>query len=247
MVLLKRIIFKLFDLILPPRCPVTGEIVPTQGTVAPKAWEGLGFISDPQCTCCGMPFEVEVEKGGLCGPCLAEPKTYNRARAALIYNDASRAMILAFKHGDQTHLTRAFLPWLKQGAAELIESDTVLVPVPLHWSRLLKRRYNQAALLAAGLARSEKLPHWPAALQRERRTPPQGHLTRSEREKNVRAAFRVNKKYTQRITGRNIILVDDVYTTGATISECAKILYAAGAARVDVLALARVVRPDNIS
>lgn len=239
----------LFSQILPARCPVSGEIVATQGSLSPKAWQALNFISDPICTCCGLPLEISMKDMGelLCGGCTAFPKTYRRARSAVAYDDASRGLILGFKHGDQLHLTLTFIPWLKTVGGELLQDADLLVPVPLHWRRLIKRRYNQSAVIAQRLSRETGLAYVPEALKRIRHTPVQGHLSARERYKNVSKAFSVDLKQRDVIKDKKIVLIDDVYTTGATVEECAGALYAAGAARVDVLTVARVSRPDNIS
>lgn len=231
--------------ILPSRCPVSGEIVPTQGSLSPKAWQALNFISAPFCACCGLPLEVSVkdENEVLCAGCSASPKIFNSARSAVIYDDASRGLILSFKHGDKLHLTKTFVPWLKTAGDRFLKDADMVVPVPLHWRRLLKRRYNQSALIAKELAKETGLSYMPDALKRTRHTPAQGHLSAKERYKNVANAFALNPK--RNLKNKNIILIDDVYTTGATVIECAEMLYAAGAARVDVLTVARVSKSDS--
>lgn len=235
--------------ILPPRCPLSGEIVENQGSLSPKAWQSLNFIGDPFCTACGLPLEITMKDMGplRCGSCTASPKIFNQARAAIVYDDASRNLILAFKHGDQTHLSLTFIPWLKTVGAECLAECDFIVPVPLHWRRLIKRRYNQSALIAQLLAKETGLSYQPEILKRIRHTPVQGHLSAKDRYKNVRHAFIANKKFTDKIQDKNIVLIDDVYTTGATVEECADVLYAVGAARVDVLTVARVSKADNIS
>lgn len=231
------------DVILPPRCPVSGEIVDVQGMVSASAWAGLGFISHPFCARCGIPFEFEeAGEGGQCISCLTKPPVYNIARAALTYNDTSREIILGFKHGDKTHMVPSFVPWLTRVGADMLKDADVLVPVPLHPMRLLARRYNQAGLIAAALSKETGVRHLPLALKRTRATKSQGHLKSDERAKNVRKAFDVHSAYEETIKGKNVILIDDVYTTGATVNECTNALKRAGAARVDILTLARVVK-----
>lgn len=236
------------DIILPPRCPVNGSIVERVGAISPEAWRDLTFISDPKCDCCGVPFTIEVlleeetSKTILCGDCLATPRPYDKARAIFTYDDGSRPMILAFKHGDKTHLHTTLAPLLAQKAEEFLTEETVLIPVPLHWLRLLKRRYNQAAVLTSAVAKILNRPAWNDALTRTRATPPQGHKKVKERHDNVAKAFVLNPAYSEKIKERNILLLDDVFTTGATVEECAKVLKAAGAKTVNVIAVARVVR-----
>lgn len=230
------------DTVLPPRCVVSGEVVDRQGTLAPRVWAEMRFIADPCCAVCGYPFDFEVEKGALCGACLENRPPYETARAALRYDDKSRPLILAFKHGDKTHIVQAFVPWLKSAGAEMLAQADLLVPVPLHRWRLLGRRYNQSALLALGLGRQCGIAVCADALRRVRATPPQGRLNARQRQKNVRRAFSLDPRRLSQVRGKRIVLVDDVYTTGATVKECASTLLKAGAERVDVLCVARVVK-----
>ncbi len=236
---------KAADFVLPPRCVVSGRLVETQGMVAPDVWRSLNFITAPFCDCCGRPFEYD--RGGeklLCGSCLADRPVYNKARAALLYDDASRELVLKFKHADQTHAVRAFLPWMQRAGAEILGEAEMLAPVPLHRLRLLRRRYNQAAIIARYLSRRTGIPDVPDLLARVRATPSQGRLNTKDRAKNVRRAFEVNPAYKDAIQDKNIVLIDDVYTTGSTVKECAKALLKAGCARVDILTLARAVRAE---
>lgn len=232
------------DTVLPPRCVVTGEIVDRQGTVAPEAWKTLEFIAAPQCRQCGFPFEYDSGEGALCVGCLDHPPPYETARAALKYNDTSRDLVLGFKHADQTHAVRAFVPWLKKAGAEMLAEADVLIPVPLHRWRLLQRRYNQSAILAQALGKYTKIPTCVEGLKRTRLTPSQGHLKAAERHRNVARAFAVNPRYKQALQGKTVVLIDDVYTTGATVKECTKALLKAGVKTVHVLTLTRTVRGE---
>lgn len=235
---------KLVDTVLPPRCIVTGEIVDKQGMIAPSAWSELGFISAPQCECCGIPFDYALEEGAYCMQCLDYQPKFKSARSALKYDDASRKMILGFKHGDKTYAVRAFVPWLKNAGAQMMQGADYFIPVPLHPYRLLSRRYNQAALMALALSKETNIPCLPMGLQRIRATPPQGHKTIAERRKNVKRAFSVSKNIEPKLKDKKIILIDDVFTTGATVNECTRVLLSAGAAEVHVLTLARVVKEE---
>lgn len=233
------------DMILPPRCPVSGEIVAAPGAVSAEAFSALTFISDPFCETCGFPFAYDQggHDGRLCGACLQKTPPYSSARAALIYDDVSRDLVLRFKHGDQMDLVHNFIPWLQRAGREQMEQADMIVPVPLHRGRLIRRRYNQAAVIAKVLAKSCGNSYIPDLLIRNRATPTQGHLNYNERKKNVRAAFAVNEKMHEGVTGKTILLLDDVYTTGSTVKECTKTLLRSGAAAVHILAVARVVRP----
>lgn len=211
---------------------------------SPEAWKSLAFIAHPCCDGCGAPFEIDPgHAGAKCPSCLVNPPSFGRARAAIAYDDASRDFILGFKHGDKMESVTAMMPWLRAAGADLLKDADLLVPVPLHRWRLLKRRYNQAAVMAFALTRAAGIRTVPDVLLRQRATPPQGHLSVAERAKNVRKAFALNPRRKAQITGKRIVLIDDVYTSGATVNECAQVLIEAGAASVDVLTLARVVRP----
>ncbi len=235
------------DSVLPPRCLACGAVVAGEGALCPPCWGRLAFIGLPHCACCGLPFAFEVAADSLCGECLRAEPSFDRARSALRYDDASRALVLAFKHGDGTHAAPAFARWMVQAAGEMLRDADLVVPVPLHRWRLFRRRYNQAALLARSLAVQAGKPVAAGLLLRRRRTPSQGGLSRTGRIANVRGAFAVSDKESTRLRDRSVLLVDDVMTTGATVGECARILRRAGAARVDVATLARVVRPTAAS
>ncbi len=230
----------LLDALLPPRCLCCGAGVDRQGGLCPGCWTGLSFIAPPFCACCGLPFEYEAQAGSLCGACLAEPPAFGRARAVLVYDDGSRPLVLSFKHGDRLHAAGAYGGWLARAGKELLADADLVAPVPLHWGRLFRRRYNQAALLAQALSRQAGVPTMPDLLVRRRATPTQGGLDRLGRHRNVKGAFALRAGQT--VAGRRVVLVDDVLTTGATLAECARVLIRAGAARVDVLTLARVVK-----
>lgn len=240
--LLKQTAISFIDTILPPRCVVSGQIVDRQGMIAPDIWAKLDFIRKPQCHTCGFPFDFDVVEGALCASCLDYPKSFDSARAALKYDDASRDLILGFKHADKTHAALAFTPWLKMAGQEMLEEADALIPVPLHPWRLIRRRYNQAAIMAQYLARETNAPVLVDALRRVRPTPPQGHMDAKERYRNVRKAFAVEPKRLPDVKGKTLILMDDVYTTGATVNECTKVLKKAGASKVHILTLARVVK-----
>lgn len=230
------------NLLLPPRCVATGEIVEAQGLVSASFWQELDFISPSCCDCCGLPFPFDAGSGSLCGACLEHPPAFSRARAAVVYNDASRKLILGFKHGDRLQSIDTFATWMAQAAAGLGTKADIIVPVPLHRARLWRRRYNQSALLARAAGRRMQIPFCLDALVRLRATPAQKGLGRRQRRENVRNAFTVRRP--EAVRGKTVLLVDDVFTSGATLDECAKALRAAGASDVCVLALARVTRDD---
>ncbi|HLZ67118.1 MAG TPA: ComF family protein [Aliidongia sp.] len=194
----------------------------------------------------GLPFPYDAGTGVECAECVAHPPPFDRARAVFAYDDHSRRLILAFKHADRLHGMPAFGQWLARSGAELLADADLVAPVPLHWTRLFRRRFNQSALLAqaavaAWASRASSAPRFaPDLLIRRRRTRSQGHLSRLQRADNVRGAFAVRPGAD--IADKRVLLVDDVLTTGATIEACTRMLKRAGAARVDVLTLARAMR-----
>ncbi|MBM3569924.1 MAG: ComF family protein [Alphaproteobacteria bacterium] len=235
------------DLVLPPRCLGCGDRVASQGELCARCWTGLRWIEEPCCACCGRPFEHEIEPGAQCGACMAEPPSYDRARAAFAYDPQSRGLVLGFKHGDRLETAEFLAGTLaRAGRRLLVEADTI-APVPLHRLRLWWRTYNQAAVLSAMLARRFAKPHAAQAIRRRRHTRSQGRLSSAERRANLRGAFVVPERARQELRGRRVLLIDDVMTTGATVEACAKALLGAGAGAVDVLTAARVLRADSPS
>lgn len=235
------------DAVLPPLCLGCSEIVGEPGGLCSACWRRFSFVSAPCCTCCGTPFAEDHGPDALCTACLVRRPAYRRARAALIYDDRSRQLILPFKHGDRTDVARACGRWMARAGADLLATADLVAPVPLHWRRLFTRRYNQAALLARVALREAISTNGaqlaPDLLRRGRWTGSQTGLSGRERRRNVREAFELHPQWRGAISGKRVLLVDDVLTTGATVEACTRALQRAGAAEVDVLTLARVVRP----
>lgn len=247
---MKPLAKQILSWILPKRCLKCGDIVAEDGGgLCGDCWSHLTFISDPQCKCCGYPFEVSLNNlpGDMyCAPCLDQKPLYRAARSALIYNEHSKPILLRFKHGDATYQAPILSQWMKGADPDLFHPQKILVPVPLHWTRLFKRRYNQAALLAKNLQNQTQNEVILDGLIRTKATQSQGHLSPQDRVKNVKKVFKVNEKRLSKIQNQDIILVDDVLTSGATVEECTRTLLEAGAKSVDVLTLARVVRPEHM-
>lgn len=229
--------------VLPPQCLSCGEVVARNGQLCASCWETIAFLAPPGCAICGYPFEYDQGPGAICAACHREPPDFDRARAVMRYDEGCRRLLLAFKHADRTEGAVAFGSWLARAGRELIMDAEVIVPVPLHWRRLFARRYNQSALLAQALGRECGLEVVPDLLRRVKATPPQGRLSAAARRRNLAGAIAARASRVADLEGRRVLLVDDVLTTGATVSACSRALRRAGAAGVDVLVLAHALRP----
>lgn len=231
------------DVILPPQSLLSGEL--TQGGVEAELWAHISFLDEPCCEICGFPFDYDVGSGIHCGDCIARPPAYDRARAAFIYNDSSRRLVLGFKHGGRTEGLSMFAAQMRRAGRLFWDDADYLIPVPHHPSRLIRRRFNQSALLARALSRLVKPVFAPDILFRNRATASQGGQTVKGRFRNVQGAFTVPEKARDQLAGRRVVLIDDVMTTGATLQSCARTLKRAGAAHIDVVTLARTVREKS--
>ncbi|MDV7340070.1 ComF family protein [Terasakiella sp. A23] len=232
---------QVLDLFLPPRCIACAKPVSSHKTLCADCWEDATFVTAPYCSCCGLPFEYEVPDTSLCLDCARCAPPFKQARTVFPYDEFSKKMILSFKHGDRCDLAPALAGWMVRAAPDLIKTCDVITPVPLHWRRLIKRKYNQAGLLAREIAKQTNLPCDQRLLKRIRHTPPQGHLSRMARQKNLKGAFACTKQ----ITGQSVLLIDDVMTTGATLLNCTDILLDAGAKEVHIITLARVAHTQT--
>ena len=215
--------------------------------LTPEGWSRIAFLEAPVCDGCGLPFEYEIGAGARCPACEARPRAFDRARAACLYDEHSRDLILQFKHADRLDLARLFSLWLSRSAAELVEAADAVAPVPMHPLRLIRRRYNQAAEIARPLARRAGLPFWPGALRRRRAGESQAGKSGPGRQRNVQGAYACSPGWEARLAGKRILLVDDVLTTGSTVDACARALIKAGAAAVDVAVIARVREAHRVS
>jgi len=233
----------ILDFALPPRCPGCAGIIREPHRFCLDCWSALTFLGDPCCARCALPFDYGDGAEMLCGNCLARPPAYDRLRAAVAYGEISRSVALKLKYGGR--------PGLAETLARLMQRHLdpagapLLVPVPLHRWRIWRRGYNQAALIAAALARRAGLEARLDLIARVKATPVLRGLAPSERSEAVRGAFRIGKRDGAAVRGRTVVLVDDVYTSGATANACAHALKRAGAGRVEVLCWARVVKPEQ--
>jgi ComF family protein len=234
----------MLDFALPPRCPGCGAITGEPHRFCLDCWRSLAFLGEPCCARCGLPFAFAAGDEALCGRCLAEPPPFDRLRAAVAYGEVSRQVALKLKYSGRPGLAATLAHFMVRHLGEG-EGDALLVPVPLHRWRIWKRGYNQSALIVSSLSRRTGLPAEFDLIRRTRATPPLRGLGRRERALAVRGAFAVPREARPRLAGRRVVLVDDVYTSGATASACARSLKRAGAASVEILCWARVVPADG--
>jgi len=234
------------DIALPPLCPACREPVEGQA-LCPACWSKLSFITRPYCERLGIPFVYDPGPGILSMEAIAAPPAYQRARAAVRFDEISRALVHALKYSDRLDLAPMMGRWLSHAGRELLAEADALVPVPLHWRRLWARRFNQSAMLAAAISAESGVPIATGLLRRVKPTAQQVGLSRTERAANVQGAFRVPPEARGGVAGRRLVLVDDVLTSGATVEGCARALLRAGAANVDVLIFARVADPGRTS
>ncbi len=233
----------LINLILPPRCIKCGKILSGHNGLCQDCFNKIQFISAPYCACCGRPFFDEsgltAGKKMFCGQCLQQKKhLFTMQRSSFIYNDESKNLILDFKFRDKTVYAEPLARMLFAAGHDIwLQKPDIIIPVPIHALRLLHRRYNQSAILAKQLSFLTNIPTDYFSLIRRQNTIPQVKLSGEARRRNLKKAFYVDKP--ENIKGKNIVIIDDVETTGATLNECAKSLKQAGANKIYALTLAR--------
>jgi len=231
---LARLARPIVDFALPPRCPGCGAIVDADHRFCAGCWQQLDFLTGPGCTACNLP--LDGPPGSLCGNCLAEPPLHDGVIAAVAYGAVARRVVLSLKYAGRPGVARTMAALI----APRLGGDAVLVPVPLHRWRLWSRGFNQSLALARAIAALTGQPVRGEALVRTKATPVLRGLNPSQRRKAVQAAFATSETF----EGAHVMLVDDVYTTGATADACARVLKKAGAARVTVITWARVLTDD---
>jgi ComF family protein len=230
----------IIDLVFPPRCPLCGEALAAQGGLCATCWDGLVIPGEPTCSLCQRPFTHAVPEGAVCAPCMADPPRHDGIAAATLYNDASRRLVLAFKHGRRIALA-PFLARLMASKLAEVGPDWLVVPVPLHRWRLWRRGFNQSALLAREIARGRQTTVVVDALTRRKATPVLGGLGRKARARALSGAIAVRPDRLPILRGAKVVLVDDVMTSGATSDACVSALKRAGASTVVVACFARVL------
>jgi len=231
------------NLLFPASCAGCKAHVSQPGTLCPTCWSELRFIERPYCPVLGVPFGHDFGDGFLSAEAIADPPPFRRLRSAVLHRGAAQRMAVALKFHDRTDLAPWMARWMQRAGRELLEECEVILPVPLHRWRFWSRRFNQSAELARALAKQSALPFAPQALNRIRRTEQQIGLGSKERKRNVDGAFRVPKEQEIHVRGRRVLLIDDVYTTGATVKAATRALLRGGAKSVDVLTFSRVL-PD---
>jgi ComF family protein len=233
----------IIDYALPPRCPGCGTIVEDDHRFCFECWGRLDFLGEPCCARCGLPFAFAEADGAECGRCIAEPPSYERLRAAVSYGEIARKVALKLKYSGRPGVARTMARLMERQAGG--GEARILVPVPLHRWRIWTRGYNQAAVLAGELAGALGGRVESELMERVKRTPPLRGMGRRERIAAMRGAFRVAPRRREEVRGGSFILVDDVFTSGATTGACAKVLKRAGAARVEIICWARVIRDEE--
>lgn len=239
----RGIVREVVDFALPPRCPGCGAVTDEAHRFCLTCWQALIFLGDPSCARCGLPFEYDSGEGVECGGCIAEPPAFDRLRAAVAYGEIARTVALKLKYSGRPGVAETLGHFMQRHLVDE-DPDAMLVPVPLHRWRIWKRGYNQSALVATALSRRTGLRAELDLIRRVKATPPLKGLGRRERAITVRGAFRISPRAKARLEGRKIILIDDVYTTGATANACARILKRSGASAVNILCWARVVKGE---
>jgi ComF family protein len=238
---LKQALAPVIDLVYPPRCPSCGTAIASHGALCQDCWAGLVIPGEPCCAACQRPFGSEdMAEGAVCAPCLADPPLHDGIAAATLYNEGARKLVLAFKHGHRIALSQ-LLSRQMLARLPLLEGEWLVVPVPLHRRRLWQRGFNQSALLAGEIAKARGLELVVDGLLRIRATPPLGELGRKERAKVLRGAIAVNPARAGRLRGAQVLLVDDVMTSGATTGACLSVLRKGGAAKIRIACFSRVL------
>lgn len=231
-------------LIYPPRCLCCGGLVEREFGLCAACWSDTSFIGGLVCDLCGVPLPGEAQTGDIvhCDDCMRVARPWSQGRAAMLYRGSGRRLVLSLKHGDRQDVAQPAAEWMVRAAGQMLSPDMLVAPVPLHWTRMLRRRYNQSALLSAAVAKRAGLAHCPDLLSRRRRTPTLHGAGRDARFVTLNGAITVSRGRQHRLVARKVLIVDDVMTSGATLAACAEACLVAGAVQVFVLILARVAK-----
>jgi len=238
---MKKYFTKLLSIVFPSKCLVCSAIISHNSKVCVGCWGKLEFISNPSCSKCDYPFEFDIGHDALCGNCLAQDVIFDKAISILRYSEVSKIMVHKLKYADKLHIAKHFASLLFKKIHKNIENYDLIIPVPMHRKKIRVRFYNQAALIAGHLSGYSSVPVLHNGLLKTKYHEPQTGLQRSMRQSNVKNSFAINGAYAAAISGKNILLVDDVYTTGATVNECSKVLKRSLCKSVTVVTVARVI------
>lgn len=238
----RRFLSEVESVLYPGRCLCCFESVDKSGRLCADCFRDTTFLTGLCCDGCGAPLPGEGGEKVLCDECLRFPMPWAHGRAAILYSGAGKRAVLGLKHADRLDSVPALAGWMDRAGADLLDRADLLVPVPVHWRRLLRRRYNQSVELARALGRTRGIQVAPTLLRRSRATGTQDGKSREERYRNLVAAIRVNPRNNMEINGKNIVLIDDVMTSGATLSACAEALAPLGPSEINALTLARVAQ-----
>lgn len=244
----RDIFWRMADLVYPPVCAGCGVTIGRHGALCPICWQSIDFIERPFCDILGIPFAFDHEAGVpgdggrlVSARAIADPPRYDRLRAVAIHDGVARKLVHGLKYRDRTELAIMMAAWMQRAGADYLAACDGILPVPLHWTRFASRKFNQSAELARHLARLSDRPLLPSTLKRVKRTSRQVGLTAKGRQDNVRAAFAIVPGHEPDVFGKRLVLVDDVHTTGATVSSAAAVLKRAGAVEVTVLTFALAI------
>ena len=231
---------KVPNLLVPSTCLTCDRFVEKQGGCCPQCWKKLRFVTKPFCPVMGSPFVIDMGEDFLCAEAIANPPPFDKLRTVLLYDELARRLVSQIKYSDRTDLLRWVVNWMNTAGREVIDEADAIIPVPLHPSRLRKRRFNQAGEMANLLAKLNDKAFLPEVLIRLKPTRQQVGLSESERAKNVLGAFVVPKEQKISLKGKRVLLIDDVYTTGATAKAATRALKRGGASHINVLVFAKV-------
>lgn len=235
----------MLETLYPTRCVACGEETAESQMLCATCWPDVHFISGLVCDACGVPLQGDARpESQFCESCFKSPPAWGKGRAVALYQGSVRRMVLALKHADRLDIAIPMASWMSGAVRGLTEPDSIVTAVPLHRRRFFLRRYNQAVLLGNRLAKNENLQFVPDILIRVKPTLMQKGMTRQQRFENLRGAIAINPRQSAKIQGKPVLIVDDVMTTGATLSACAEACLAGGAKTVNVIVLARVARPE---
>ncbi len=236
---LPRILKAVKDYIFPNACLSCRNLIDENAFLCLDCWKETELIGQNICNKCGDPLEFEIENELICGRCIRQMPIFNKSVSVFIFKGVTKEIIHKFKYEDQLHIAKKMVKLMLLKGQNLIEDSEIIAPVPMHFFKVLKRNYNQSAILAREIAENTDLSYVGDLLVKTKNTKPQFSLKYNERMQNLKDSFKTQHKYLDLIKGKNILLIDDVTTTGATLNSCAKTLLDSGCKSVNVITLAK--------